>query len=324
MTPRRFFVFAARFVVVIVIYFVIGRSLHLPQLTTELSSSLVYGLASAVFLTLLQAAICTLRWMAIARPVIVVPKFRYSYLAYVEGMFINQALPSIAGGDALRVVRWRENGVSLSDAAISVFFDRIFGLFGAAALGMISVTLLWNLGYEQYWLILGALASISVLAGCFGVLALAAWQRLPKLLRLSGQAAEFAAEAFKFKLDRRDFALCILYSLAGQLLAGSGVLAISRGLGIEVSEMILITATALITLISMIPISLGGWGVREAGFLALLLPLGVSPENAVLLGILFGIQGLLASLIGGVSLLFGLALSDEKEKWLRETGHPDK
>jgi uncharacterized membrane protein YbhN (UPF0104 family) len=220
------------------------------------------------------------------------------------------------GGDALRVVRWRQHGVALADAVITVLLDRVFGVWGAAILALLAIALLWNVEYPQYWLLLGAGASGAVLAGCAAVFALARWQRLPKLLRLSGRIAEIAAEVFRLRLARRDFAVCLIYSLAGQVLAGSGVLVMARALEIEVSGAVLITVTALIVLVSMIPISLAGWGVREAGFLAVLLPLGVSAEKAVLLGILFGFQGLLAALIGGISLLFGLsAPADRDENW---------
>jgi len=304
---RKALIFFARFAVVVILYWAIGRAVDLPRMTAELTASLVYALAGAIFLTLLQATICTLRWVLIARPAKRVPGFRTSFLAYVEGMFVNQALPSVVGGDALRVVRWSEHGVSVADAITTVLLDRIFGVFGAAALALVAVALLWNAPYARYWLTLGALASVGVLGGCVVVFTLAGWQRLREVFRFSGRAARVAAEIFRFRLPRKDFSICIAYSLAVHVLSGVGALILGRSLGIQVAAPILITVTALIVLVSMIPISLAGWGVREAGFLAVLLPLGVTAEKAVLLGVLFGLQGLLAALMGGVSMLFGLS-----------------
>jgi len=305
--PRKALIFFARLAIVVILYAAIGRAVDLPRMTAEVTTSLVYALAGAIFLSLLQAAICTLRWSLIARPADRVPGFRTNFLAYIEGMFVNQALPSVVGGDALRVIRWREHGVSVADAITTVLLDRIFGVFGAAALALAAVVLLWDAPYARYWLMLGALASAGVLAGCALVFALSRWQRLRKVFRFSSRAACVAAELFRFRLTRKDFSICIAYSVAVHLLSGLGALVLGRSLGIQVAAPILITVTALIVLASMIPISLAGWGVREAGFLAVLLPLGVSAEKAVLLGVLFGLQGLLAALMGGVSMLFGLS-----------------
>jgi uncharacterized membrane protein YbhN (UPF0104 family) len=58
-------------------------------------------------------------------------------------------------------------------------------------------------------------------------------------------------------------------------------------------------------LIVMIPVSLAGWGVREASLIALLAPLGVDSKDAFLIGILFGLMGLVSALPGGLSFLAG-------------------
>jgi uncharacterized protein (TIRG00374 family) len=149
---RKALIFGARLAIVVVLYVAIGRTVRWPQMTVELSSSLAYALAGAVFLTLLQAAICTTRWLLIARPAAAVPGFRLSFLAYAEGLFVNQALPSVVGGDALRVVRWREHGVRLADAVITVLLDRVFGVFGAAVLALLAIGLLWRANFSEYWL----------------------------------------------------------------------------------------------------------------------------------------------------------------------------
>jgi uncharacterized protein (TIRG00374 family) len=222
---------------------------------------------------------CTLRWVLIARPAERVPGFRTSFLAYVEGMFVNQVLPSVVGGDALRVVRWREHGVSVADAVTTVLLDRIFGVFGAAVLALMAVALLWDAPYARYRLTLGALAFAGVLGRRVLVFALARWQRPRAIFRFSRRAARVAAEIFRFRQPRKNFSICIAYSVAVHVLSGVGALILGRSLGIQVASAILITVTALIVLASMIPISLAGWGVREGRFLALLVRLGVSAER---------------------------------------------
>jgi uncharacterized membrane protein YbhN (UPF0104 family) len=76
---------------------------------------------------------------------------------------------------------------------------------------------------------------------------------------------------------------------------------------IDLSFLMLISVTGIILLVSMIPISLAGWGIREAGFIALLVPMGVNSTSALALGVAFGFSQLLSSLPGGLSILIGLA-----------------
>ena len=142
--------FLARAALVVVVYAAIGRTVNFSDLTVELTSSLAYAVAGAIVLTLIQAAICTYRWILVAGTN--VPGFRASYLAYMEGLFVNQVLPSVVGGDALRIIRWREYGVSTADAVVSVLGDRVFGVLGAAALALASVAQLSSLGVDQYWM----------------------------------------------------------------------------------------------------------------------------------------------------------------------------
>ena len=59
---------------------------------------------------------------------------------------------------------------------------------------------------------------------------------------------------------------------------------------------------------------IAGWGVREASFLSLLVPLGVDEERVVLLSVSYGVACLVAALFGGVSILFGLGSGPREDR----------
>jgi hypothetical protein len=54
----------------------------------------------------------------------------------------------------------------------------------------------------------------------------------------------------------------------------------------------------MVILMMIVPISIGGWGVREGAFIFLLGHLGVSSAESFLLSVLFGLTLILASLPG--------------------------
>src|SRR5205814_8329754 len=72
----------------------------------------------------------------------------------------------------------------------------------------------------------------------------------------------------------------------------------SLGLAVSLGQWFFVVPSAL--LLSMLPISAGGWGMREAGLIVALGGLGVPPEEAIVPSIIFGIGILLVALPGGI------------------------
>jgi hypothetical protein len=56
-------------------------------------------------------------------------------------------------------------------------------------------------------------------------------------------------------------------------------------------------------IVSALPISIGGFGVREASYVVLLGHAGVATTDAALLSVLFGLGFVVATLPGGLALL---------------------
>jgi len=64
-------------------------------------------------------------------------------------------------------------------------------------------------------------------------------------------------------------------------------------------------------LILTIPISIGGWGVREGAMVTAFALVGVPGEGALVLSLLFGVIGLVVSLPGGIVWLMMRGKNDE-------------
>lgn len=305
---RTLALFALRLAVVVSIYVLIARQVDPAAVLAAATPGLVLAAFAAAAFTLVQTGLNTWRWVWIGRRLPQRPPFVPSFFAYSEGLFVNQALPSFVGGDALRVARWREWGVLLGDAITSVLADRFYGVLGAACLALVAVALLWPATEARWWLAVAAAllaAGVAALAalGAGALHAAGGWMpRRPRLL------ASVVARVARLRTTRRDTGLCLSTALVGHTLAGCGALVIARVLQIDVPASIIVFGTALVMLLTMVPLTLAGWGVREAGYLVLLAPFGVPPEKAILLGIVIGLQGLVAALIGGVSLLLRLAV----------------
>lgn len=91
-------------------------------------------------------------------------------------------------------------------------------------------------------------------------------------------------------------------------------------LGVDLPFITILWASTLILLVISVPVSIGGIGVREAGFAWLLALYGVEPEKGALLGAMISIQFFLNVGIGAVLSMVGTSHS------LRDTccGEEDK
>jgi len=68
-----------------------------------------------------------------------------------------------------------------------------------------------------------------------------------------------------------------------------------------------VSVIPLSVILSSIPVSVNGWGVREATIVALATPLGVAPADALLVSVTLGALNVLASLPGALVMLAGRA-----------------
>lgn len=316
----RWLVLLARICVVVSLYYVISRKVDFENVQRLLTPGFALALTGAVLLTISQAVACTLRWVVLAGGAIRLPPLPVNIAIYFEGLFFNQALPSFVGGDTLRVLRWRGFGVATHDAFVSVVRDRMFGAIGAALFALLGCWQLWYLPVESYKTVVAALLGLAALGTGVCLLAVIQSRRITKLFirlpRIHSRLHRISAAP----LGARTYLKATAYTILGQSLSGISVLWIADSIGVELPAFLLVTITGIIVVMSMIPISLAGWGVREAGFVALLGPLGVDSETAVLLGISFGLASLISALLGGLSLLVGFGSGSFRLSWKSLSG----
>jgi uncharacterized membrane protein YbhN (UPF0104 family) len=81
----------------------------------------------------------------------------------------------------------------------------------------------------------------------------------------------------------------------------------------------------MVTLLTMLPVSLNGMGVREGGMVLFLAPLGIATGTALSLALLWFAVFTSASLLGGLVYLFGRFPRPEvRDNHEPECGHSDQ
>jgi glycosyltransferase 2 family protein len=276
------------------------------------------SLALATGLLLLVVLAIGVRWRLVLRQfgaeAGITPAMRYTLI----GGFFNQVLPSGMGGDVFRVWYARRFGLSTGRAFATVVVDRLFGLFAIAVIVTAGVPfVLWM---DAPAALIAAAAIAVALLACAIVLFLwlDAWERpaesiarrlVPERFHASVQrmvaGAAWSARSSRAMLRAwPQGAIAIVISIGCQLLVGFVVFLLLRSMGQSVALVTVLFLFPFVQLLSMLPISFAGWGLREGAMVVAFRLVGVPAEAALGASILFGLC-LLASSLPGVPLWLG-------------------
>lgn len=293
------------------LFWLIAQDIDLVEIGGLLQAADPLLLCAATSLIFVQLICNSLRWRRLMAMDRVALSFAHSFRFYLEGMFFNQALPGAIGGDVMRVYRVRPFCSGFGQAVNGVVLDRVTGLVGLCFMILIGMPLLLERVGDTG--ILGGFAGVLV-AGVAGVIFLAFVARMPESGRggrLRGAAVRFAR--LFIQLVRRPSDALPILGLALithiMLIATAYLSARAIGLTYSVEDCLIVVPTSI--LVATLPISLGGWGVREGAFAAGFVLIGAATSGdagPVALGIVMGLEMLAVGLIGGAVWFFGGAV----------------
>ncbi|MCZ6466691.1 MAG: lysylphosphatidylglycerol synthase transmembrane domain-containing protein [Alphaproteobacteria bacterium] len=259
------------------------------------------ALATAIFLV--QLVIGAMRWRAVLDAIGAPLPFARAVKFFFIGAFFSQTLPSSVGGDAVRIYKTWRAGLTLRGAVNGVMLERIAAIVALVAL--VAATqpfFLPRVGEDTAgWI--GSAVALSVAATVAGMVALLVLDRLPASLRgwrLVRGLAQLGADARKVFLAPRAAGKAFGLGVAGHVNLTLGVYVLALGLKLEVTWVDCIVLFPPALLITTLPISIAGWGVREGAMVAMFALVGVPTDGALVLSILFGLLDALISLPGGV------------------------
>jgi uncharacterized membrane protein YbhN (UPF0104 family) len=215
-------------------------------------------------------------------------------------LWFNQVLPSSAGGDVVRIWLLRRRGVQWSQAVKGVMADRFTALLGLVAMMVAGLPfLVMRVHNSAAELAIGGLAA----AGVAGTIFLLTLDRWPARIIALGPIASFVRFGvlirfllLQFQQRGRLFGSAILIHL--MTAASCYVLAIGLQANLSVLDALIFFPPVI--LLTAVPISISGWGVREGAMVACLALAGVSPAKALAISLLMGAISVIIGVVGGI------------------------
>jgi uncharacterized protein (TIRG00374 family) len=267
----------------------------------------------AVALYAATQVVSSLRWRLLAGPLgFRQPLGRFTTFYFV-GMFFNLVLPTSVGGDVVRA--WYLDGGSGRKwpAFLSVFADRASGLLMLIAIALVAaVGSPIDLPPRVAWAVYGIGAGAALgLLGLFVVTRFSAPRTEYPVLRLGWRGR--ADRLLAFVRDARAallpgprvFVVTTLLSVAVQAANVIVLWLVGLALGLDVPASYYGILAPVVTLLTLLPVSLNGMGVREWGMVLLLAPLGVGAAPATALAFLWFLSFSAVSLAGAGCYLLG-------------------
>ena len=311
--PKRFLsvgLIAAKIAVTLLVLWLIARSVDVPAAARAMQRVPVSTLAMALALLGGQVLINGIRWSIIARDSGIKLGPVEAARLFWESLFFGQITPSGVGGDAWRVYSIARSGAAVANAMNSVVIDRLVGTAALLFMAFIGIGIEVATGQS----VDGVELAVGLgLAGALvtGVLILLAIQKLPDrerswdrfgLATACRRASMLLGEALN---KPRLLGVTLAFSILGQILCSASVwvLAQAAGFPFEFASSLLLVPVAL--LISMVPITIAGWGLREGVLAAGFVRAGATLEVGAAVSVLFGLLLAAIGLIGGVSLWIG-------------------
>jgi hypothetical protein len=277
-----------------------------------LSGVLPWTVLLAMGLFFFTQCVSTLRWRIVLSKDVDVP-YNKLFSIYFIGMFFNNFLPTIVGGDVVKgYYLYKATGKGGASVA-SVFMDRYSGLTALVTITAVALVL----GYSRISAIdddgiiipaFAAFITVFVAASAFiWINALHGWVvRLLMKVHLMGVNKKIES-LYSVFIGYKGYGGLLVKAfslgLVVQFFVIIGYVAIGYGIGIDLHIGLYFLFVPLATVISMIPITFAGLGVREGVFVYLFTKAGASVEEALGLSLLYFVLMATVSLIGGVEYI---------------------
>lgn len=224
------------------------------------------------------------------------------------GCYFNLFLPSSFGGDVVRAIYLNKTIDSWKYSTSSVILDRFIGLLSLFFLAFCSLVIKILIGKTDNHIIAKLLIIATVCMFIGWILLLNLHHIIKKMVSVKNKLLQkfiIKYEAFSEGLNimnypKHTIRTGFVVSTIGNILTIIALYFVVLSLGLQIGILTLLIVFPLVSVISMIPISLGGIGIRESAFVFLLSDYSVSTINAVAISVLYFSSIVFLGIIGGI------------------------
>ena len=283
--------------------------IDIQQTADYIASSNPVYVASAALIYTLTLVPMAWRWRVLLASKGIHEPFAWLVKLYYIGYAASQVLPTGVGGDAVRIVEHaRRRPNKKGEAAGAVLMERVIG--SAGILLVVAVGMAFAIGRFDniaglVWLEVACVVALVV----FGLVlfsrranAFLQERVFPHGRRLQRGLRAVWTALHGYRWKTRALVLALVVTMGVQFVRIFAIWLCGEAVGVDVSPLVYVVLGPLLFLVTMIPITVNGLGVRESFFVFFLGRFGVPADAAFAAGFLFFAVTIVAALPGGFIL----------------------
>ena len=278
-----------------------------PRLWQYVRTASIGWLASALVLYLLMVLASAWRWGLLLDAQGVHVPARTLTGSFLVATFFNNFLPSNIGGDVIRIADTAKAAGSKTLATAVVLIDRGLGLLGLVLLAAVAGSVVGDTGASPLppALIWAGFVAASVAAAPIFVAPDLVIRLLGPLRRLNpqwvGERLDRLSDVLtRFRRARSALGVCFVGAVIVQAILVGFYAAIAHAIGVGISPWHMAVLVPVSFLVQMLPLSVNGFGLREATFSFYFARIGLPIEAALVISLLGAGLVMLFSLSGAV------------------------
>lgn len=295
----------------------IAAKLDFAALARPLKALTIDTVLLCLAISLLQITLLAFRWSMVAKMGALNLPWLTALRCTMASQLFGQGLPASVGADGLRVWWLTRVGMPFGPSLRNVVLDRMSGLLALLLFNVFAVALLvfWLglalQGRDALFAMAAPMAILGIGSSRVGRIVLfAIYRGLRRGLSRWEKPRQGVRKLFLALSTLQKACGALLWSRAAPRLMTVGVAIhamgvviawlVVRDIGVDISLVTLFAIFPPVILVAYLPISIGGWGVREGAAAFAFTMVGQSPELGVFVGLALGLFTLAGALVGAV------------------------
>jgi glycosyltransferase 2 family protein len=303
MKNKKFFLFL-RIGMTLAIFFALFKFIPYEKLITIYKESKKSYIFSGIGIFFICQIIGVNRWRFLLSSLGIQVPLKESFYSFFSGLFFNLFFPSFVAGDVFRgfTISYRYGGAKR--VASSVLMDRYSGAMALTIIALLSYAFSGNILRDNRVGI-----ALLILCGLLGFISLIIFSKhfflfLTKVLRRSDKLEKklFAVhdQLYFFRQRPAVFFKSLLFSIPIQGLVVVSFFMVAKGFGIQTNILNFFILVPIITAISLVPITIAGFGTREAAAVYFFGLVGIAKSVGFGVSLLNGVFLILMGILGGI------------------------
>ncbi len=250
--------------------------------------------------------LCLFRWDMLLKGAKIHLSLKRVIISFSGGVFFNALLPSSIGGDLVRSIDLATHTKKPREVVATVLLDRLSGYVGLVIVALLSLLFGWKLIHHK-----SVLLSIAIITGVLIAVLLVLFNRFlyskinqllhsPRAGKIRETIKNLHQEIHIFRHHKKIIVINLILSVLIQVIGPLTFYITALSLGIKINIIYFFIYLPIIGAITLLPISIGGLGLRENITKIFFVQAGVVDNAAVAMAILNTLFIFIYAGIGGL------------------------